>query len=52
MKRRLRELARAVLPEAGLAGADHILIGRQSGIERPFTELVADLERALARVSR
>ena len=52
MKRRLRELARAVLPEAGLAGADHVLIGRQSGIERPFGELVADLERALARVSK
>jgi ribonuclease P protein component len=52
MKRRLRELARIVLPEAGLAGADHVLIGRQSGVERPFAELRADLERALARVSK
>jgi ribonuclease P protein component len=52
MKRRLRELARAVLPEAGIAGADHVLIGRQGGIERPFTELVADLGRALTKVAR
>jgi ribonuclease P protein component len=49
MKRRLRELARAVLPKAGLAGADHVLIGRRSGVERPFADLAADLERALAR---
>ena len=28
MKRRLRELCRAALPESGIAGADHVLIGR------------------------
>src|SRR5687767_1031073 len=50
LKRRFRELARAVLPEAGIAGADHVLIGRAAGIERPFGELVAELERALARL--
>jgi ribonuclease P protein component len=52
MKRRLRELARAVLPERGIAGADHVLIGRAAGIERPFAELAADLKRALAKVAR
>lgn len=52
MKRRFRELARKILPEAGIAGADHVLIGRASGIERPFGELVTDLERALAKVRR
>ena len=52
MKRRLRELARSVLPAAGIAGADHVLIGRQGGIERPFAALLADLERALAKVVR
>ena len=51
MKRRFRELARAVLPEAGIAGADHVLIGRAGGIERPYAELVADLKRALARTA-
>lgn len=52
MRRRLRELARALLPEAGIAGADHVLIGRQAGIERPFAALVADLQRALAKVAK
>lgn len=52
MKRRFRELARSVLPESGIAGADHVLIGRAGGIERPFAELVADLKRALAKVAR
>lgn len=51
MRRRFRELARLVLPEAGIAGADHVLIGRAGGIERPFSELVADLQRALARLA-
>ena len=51
MRRRFRELAREVLPEAGIAGADHVLIGRAGGIERPFSELVADLQRALARLA-
>ena len=50
--RRLRELARAVLPEAGIPGADHVLIGRSGGIERPFRELRSDLERALSRLKR
>ena len=50
MKRRFRELARAVLPEAGIAGADHVLIGRAGGVERPFAELVTDLTRALQKV--
>lgn len=50
MKRRFRELARQILPVDGIAGADHVLIGRNSGIERDFTTLRADLARALARV--
>lgn len=52
MRRRLRALAHSILPEAGLAGADHVLIGRQGGIERPFAELGEDLRRALAKVAR
>ena len=50
MKRRFRELARAVLPHAGIAGADHVLIGRGGGIERPFGQLREELEAALARL--
>jgi ribonuclease P protein component len=52
MKRRFRELARAVLPEAGHAGADHVLIGRHSGIERDFALLADELRRALGKLRK
>lgn len=50
MKRRFRELARAVLPGSGIVGADHILIGRQQGIERDYALLQAELNKALAKL--
>lgn len=50
MKRRLREVARKVLPEEGVSGADHVLIGRAGGNERSFDQLLADLRQALARI--
>lgn len=50
MKRRLRALAQALLPGRGLAGADHVLIGRDGGNAREFASLHVDLERALAKV--
>ncbi|MFM7028503.1 MAG: ribonuclease P protein component [Chakrabartia sp.] len=50
MKRRFRELARNILPEAGITGADHVLIGRASGVEKPFAALEADLRRALKMI--
>ena len=52
MKRRLRALARTLLPGHGVAGADHVLIGRDGGIERDFAILSADLAAALARAAR
>ena len=52
MKRRLRALARELLPTRGVAGADHVLIGRAGGVERPFDQLRAELTKALARVAR
>jgi ribonuclease P protein component len=52
MKRRLRALARELLPENGLAGADHVLIGRAGGVEREFGLLRTELQRALARLKR
>ena len=52
MKRRLRELARAILPEAGHPGADHVLIGRQAGIERDFALLGDELRRALGKLRK
>ncbi|MDR6127966.1 ribonuclease P protein component [Sphingomonas sp. SORGH_AS802] len=52
MKRRLRELARDLLPEHGVAGADHVLIGRNGGIERDFALLRTELRKALKKVVR
>ncbi len=49
MKRRFRELLRGALPQRGLADHDHVLIGRDGGIERDFHLLRDELERALAR---
>ena len=51
MKRRLRELLRAALPEAGLADHDHVLIGREGGVERNFAKLGEELAVALARAA-
>jgi ribonuclease P protein component len=50
MKRRFRELARKVLPDAGIAGADHVLIGRPSGIERDYDLLESEFRKALAKL--
>jgi ribonuclease P protein component len=50
-KRRLREIARAVIPSEGREGWDYVLIGRRDATAtRPFSELQADLSRALAKV--
>lgn len=51
VKRRFRELARELLPQAGVAGADHVIIGRNSAVERDFGKLRSDLAKALAKVS-
>ncbi len=52
MKRRLRALARELLPESGVRGADHVLIGRSGGVERDFGALRSELRKALAKVAR
>ena len=51
MKRRLRALARELLPTGGVVGADHVLIGRAGGVERDFAQLRAELAKALRRVA-
>jgi ribonuclease P protein component len=52
MKRRFRALARELLPMSGIAGADHVLIGRAGGVERDFGLLRSELAKALAKVAR
>jgi ribonuclease P protein component len=49
MKRRFRALAREVIGPEGIAGADHVLIGRAGGVERPYATLRAELAKALAK---
>lgn len=52
MKRRLRALARELLPTAGVRGADHVLIGRAGGVERDYAFLRTELGKALTKVAR
>jgi len=52
IKRRFRALARTLYPEDGLAGADHILIGRSAALTRDHAGLVHDLRKALVRIRR
>ena len=49
-KRRLREVARAVLPLYGVGGTDYVLIGRDGTLTRPFADLITDLKTALRKV--
>ena len=52
-KRRLRALAREVLPKKGQPGWDYVLVGRKTETAtRPMTALIADLERALAKLHK
>ena len=47
MKRRLRALAREIVPVKGFLGSDHVMIGRARGVEREFALLRSELETAL-----
>ena len=50
-KRRLREVARKVLPDLGRPGWDYVLVGRpEATVARDFSAMVADLARALRKL--
>ncbi len=51
MKRRFRALVRELLPSQGLPDHDHVLIGREGGIERNFALLREELTAALSRAA-
>lgn len=52
-KRRLRAVARAVMPQGARPGWDYVLVGRpQATIARDFADLCADLRTALARIHK
>lgn len=56
MKRRFRALLVETLPQYGIVGADHIMIGRKEGSkqdrERDFAAMKADLEKALKHLAK
>jgi ribonuclease P protein component len=49
-KRRLREAARALLPQHGLAGVDYVFVARASTPSAPWTALLDDVGKALISV--
>lgn len=50
-KRRLREIARALIPAQGRPGWDYVLVSRPGAtVSRPFAEMLGDLETALRMV--
>ena len=50
-KRRLRALARLVLPGAARPGWDYVLVGRPGAtIDRNFADMADELARAIAKV--
>jgi len=52
MKRRFRALAREIVPTNGIAGADHVMIGRAKGVEREFGLLRSELAGALDQLRK
>jgi ribonuclease P protein component len=49
-RRRLKEAVRVAGPSHAMEGYDYVLIAREGTVQRRFTELIRDLERALAKV--
>lgn len=50
IRRRLREAVRRVLPEAGRAGFDYVIVAREAALRTPFEGLVAEIARAVRKV--
>ena len=50
-KRRMREAARAVLPEFATPGVDYVIIARGGVLKRPWTRLLDDVKSALIRLA-
>ena len=50
-KRRLREAARQLLPDLGVAGFDYVFIARQGTATRDFSRLLDDTRQALLKLA-
>jgi ribonuclease P protein component len=49
-RRRLKEAVRLIAPQHAREGYDYVLIARAGTLQRLFTDLTKDLERALGKV--
>ncbi len=50
-KRRLREVARAIISQMGQPGFDYVLVGRpDTTISRNYADLLEDMRKAMAKV--
>ena len=49
-RRRLKEAVRLTGESHAIEGYDYVLIAREGTVQRRFTDLVKDLERALTKV--
>ncbi len=52
IRRRLKEALRSAGAVAPTPGHDYVLMARREALTRPFAELIADIERAFAQLSR
>jgi ribonuclease P protein component len=50
VRRRLREVARIVIPDQARPDLDYVLVGRQAALKRDFAALRQDLVEALKRL--
>ncbi|MBX9616272.1 MAG: ribonuclease P protein component [Brevundimonas sp.] len=50
-KRRLRQAARALVPDLGVPGSDYVFIARQGTADRPWERLLDDVKSALTRLA-
>jgi len=50
VRRRLREIARAVIPAQAAPGLDYVLVGRQAALKRDFATMRQELVEALKRL--
>jgi ribonuclease P protein component len=50
VRRRLREIARQVIPGQARADLDYVLVGRQAALERDFAVMRQELVEALKRL--
>ncbi len=49
IRRRLRAVAKNVLPRAGRSGFDYVLVARRPAISEPFAKIETEMEQALTR---